>query len=106
MREPAPPGVPMFSKVGLVVLWSTALVAAQGRGGGGGGGDQSGGESMTARALTPFEQFAGKLKIDLKTQAAAVEKMFADGAKEAGAVGQEILQLRQRLVNAELTAQP
>jgi hypothetical protein len=61
---------------------------------------------MTARALTPFEQFAGKLKLDLKTQGPPVEQIFADGAKEAAPVAQEIMQLRQRLVNAELNAKP
>ena len=61
---------------------------------------------MSARALTPFEEFAGKLKIDVKTQGAAVEQMFADGAKEADPVAQELIQLRNRLVNAELNGKP
>jgi hypothetical protein len=55
---------------------------------------------MAARALTPFEQFAGKLKIDIKTQGAAIEEIFADGAKEAGPVATQLIQLRH--VNAEL----
>ena len=96
----------MFSKVLLALLFTTGVVAGQGRGGGGGGQDQGGGEAMTARALTPFEQFAGKLKIDIKTQGAAVEEIFAEGAKEAQPVGLEILQLRQRIVNAELAGKP
>ena len=96
----------MFPKVLLVLLFTTAVVAGQGRGGGGGGQDQGGGDTMTARALTPFEEFAGKLKLDIKTQAAAVEQIFADGAKEAGPIGQEIMQLRQRIVNAELSGKP
>ena len=55
----------MFSKVILIMLCSTAIVAGQGRGGGGGGGaDQAGGDTMSARALTPFEAFAGKLTDD------------------------------------------
>jgi hypothetical protein len=94
----------MLSKVILVMLCSTAIVSGQGRGGG--GGDQGGGDTMSARALTPFEEFAGKLKIDLKTQGPAVEQIFADGAKEAQPVGLEIMVLRQRLVNAEIAAKP
>jgi len=96
----------MFSKVMLVMLCSTAIVAGQGRGGGGGGADQGGGTTMSARALTPFEEFAGTLKIDLKTQGPAVEQIFADGAKEAQPVGLEIMTVRQRLVNAQLAGKP
>lgn len=97
----------MFSKTIVMVLIASAVVAAQGRGGGGGG-DQSGsGEpAMSARALTPFEQFAGKLKLDLKTQGTQVEQIFQEGAKEAQPIGLEIVQLRQRLVNAELNEKP
>jgi hypothetical protein len=90
----------MLPKVLLVMVCATVVVAGQGRGG---GGDQSGSDTtMSARALTPFEQFAGKLKIDLKTQAPTVEQIFAAGAKEAEPVAQQLIQLRQRLVNAEL----
>ena len=90
----------MVERVLLVSCLLTAVVAAQGKGGGGGGDQSGGGDTMAARALTPFEQFAGKLKIDIKTQGAAIEEIFADGAKEAGPVATQLIQLRH--VNAEL----
>jgi hypothetical protein len=74
------------------------------RGQTGRGGTESavmGGES--ARALTPFEEFAGKLKLDDKTQQPAAIEIINAAASEAGAVGAQILQIRQRILNAELS---
>lgn len=94
----------MISRIMLIAVLATTVVAAQR--GGGGGGNQGGGSEMGPRALTPFEEFASKLKIDVNKQGAEVEKIFAESAKEAAPVAQEILQLRQRLINADLTGKP
>lgn len=58
-----------------------------------------------ARELTPFERFADKLKLDNKTQVPQVAEIFNAAATEAGPVGRELLQLRQRLLNVELSGQ-
>lgn len=52
--------------------------------------------------LTPVQQFAARLKLDAKTQAPAVEQILSDAQKEAAPVGQQMLQLRQQLVNLAL----
>ena len=59
----------------------------------------------TARAATPFEEFAGRLKLDEKTQLLPARDIFLAAATEAGAPGREMLQLRQRLLNLELSGQ-
>jgi len=83
-----------------------AVGAAQ-RGGGGGmmgpgnvEGSVMGGEA--ARVMTPFEQFAEKLKLDQKTQLPAVQEIFLSAQKEANPIGVEMLQLRQKLLNVDL----
>jgi hypothetical protein len=55
-----------------------------------------------AQARTPFQLFADKLKLDEKTQVPAVEEILSAAAKEAAPVGQQMLQLRQQLVNLDL----
>jgi hypothetical protein len=55
------------------------------------------------RNLNPVEKFIGALKLDEKTQVPAVARIFDDVRKEAGPVAQEILQLRNKMVNAELS---
>ena len=58
------------------------------------------------RALTRFEEFTGKLKLDDKTQVPAAREIFTAAAKDAAPVGVEMLQLRQRLLNLSLTGKP
>lgn len=59
----------------------------------------------TARAATPFEEFAGRLKLDEKTQLLPARDAFLAAATEAGTPGREMLQLRQKLLNQELNGQ-
>ena len=67
------------------------------------GGVQSGAPPIEGiRALTPFEEFTGRLKLDEKTQVPAAREIFLAAAREAGPVGVEMLQLRQKLLNVEL----
>ena len=79
-----------------------ALPAAQ-RGPGGVESSVMGGEG--ARALTPFEEFADRLKLDQKTQVPAVLELFNAAASGAAPIGVELLQLRQKLLNLELQGQ-
>jgi hypothetical protein len=62
--------------------------------------------STGARALTPFEEIAGKFKLDEKTQVPAAIEIFNAAATEAGPVGVQILQIRQRILNGHLTGTP
>lgn len=79
----------MFSKSILsAILAASVTLAALAQGGGG--------------PLTPLQEFAGRLRLDEKTQLPAVQQLFADAAKEAAPVAQEMLELRQKLVNVEL----
>ena len=59
--------------------------------------------SMGARNLTPFEEFVSKLKLDEKTQVPAVREIFVAAAQQAVPVNNEMLQIRQRLLNVMLT---
>ena len=97
-----------FSSFLIVVCASAVLaspVAAQEEGGGGGGGGFSGGgggsglpSGIDAPRTIP-QQFASKLKLDA-TQRTAVEQLLAEAATAVAAPAQEMLQLRQRLLNA------
>lgn len=58
-----------------------------------------------ARPMTPFEEFADKLKLDQKTQAPAVRELFNAAASNAAPIGVELLQLRQQLLNVERKGQ-
>jgi hypothetical protein len=70
----------------------------------GSGGVQSGAPPIEGvRALTPFERFADRLKLDEKTQVPAAQEIFTAAAQEAAPVAVEMLQLRQRLLNAALS---
>jgi hypothetical protein len=60
-----------------------------------------GGES--ARLMTPFETFADKLGLDEKTQLPAVREIFLAASNEAAPAAREVLQLRQRVLNLELS---
>jgi hypothetical protein len=55
------------------------------------------------QVVTPYQQFANKLKLDGKTQAPAAEQVFTETAREAGPIGQQMMQLRQRLLNDMLS---
>lgn len=52
---------------------------------------------------TPLQEFAGKLNLDPKTQLPAVQQLFGEAARDAAPIAQEMLELRQKLVNLELT---
>ena len=51
---------------------------------------------------TPLQDFADKLRLDKNTQLPAVQQLFAEAAKEAAPIAQEMIELRQQLVNLEL----
>jgi len=87
----------MRAKLLLALIMATTVVAEQGRDAGG-----SGAPPMQSGPLTPFEEFVNRLKLDEKVQAPAAAQIFTDAARDAQAVGQEMMQLRQRLVGAEL----
>ncbi len=98
-----------FAALGLVALapalW--ALPAPQ-RGGGGGITGPGGVEgavmgSESAREMTPFEEFADRLKLDKKTQVPQAAEIVNAAAAEAAPVGVQMLQLRQRLLNDDLS---
>ena len=55
-----------------------------------------------AQPRTVYQQFADRLKLDAKTQVPAVQQILSDASKEAAPVGQQMLQLRQQLVNLAL----
>ena len=52
--------------------------------------------------LTPFEEFAGRLKLDSKSQLPAAQEVFSASAQAAAPIGIEMLQLRQKLLNLAL----
>jgi hypothetical protein len=81
----------MLSRVLLIVTLGTALLSAQGGGGG----------AATGQAAV-LEEFADRLDLDMKTQITPVEKILTDGARAAAPVGQEMIQLRRRLLELEL----
>ena len=73
----------------------------------GAGGVQSGAPpSEGVRALTPFEKFADRLKLDEKTQVPAAQEIFTAAATEAAPVAVEMLQIRQKLLNVALSGSP
>ena len=91
----------------LIVPALLALPAPQGGGGLGTDSPSTSGDSFvggtTARVVvTPAQQVAERLKLDPKTQVPAVEQIFSEARQEAGPIGQQMLQLRQQLVNLAL----
>jgi len=74
-------------------FWTLALaasvtIAALAQGGGG--------------PSTPLQEFADKLNLDPKTQLPAVQQLFSEAARDAAPIAQEMLELRQKLVNLEI----
>jgi len=74
----------------LTVMVAAGMVAAALAQGGGG-------------PATPLSEFADKLKLDSERQLPAVQQIFVAASKDAAPIAQEMLELRQRLVNLELT---
>jgi hypothetical protein len=58
--------------------------------------------TVRVQPRTPVQQIADRLKLDPKTQLPAFEQIVSEAMKEAAPVGQEMLQLRQQIVNLEL----
>ena len=70
------------------------------------GSDDTGAPGIGLQQRTRFEQFADRLKLDSKTQIPAVDQILSDSAREAAPIGQQMLQLRQQLVNLGLENKP
>jgi hypothetical protein len=87
-----------------IALLLTVPLAAQ-RGGGGGGGDFGGG-APAAAPKTPFQIIADELKLDRKTQLPAVTELFVAAEQESYAIVDEMLGLRQRMLNVQTGASP
>jgi 2-hydroxychromene-2-carboxylate isomerase len=66
------------------------------------GSDDTGAPRIGLQQRNPYEQFADRLKLDSKTQIPAVEQILSEAAREAAPIGQQMLQLRQQLVNLAL----
>src|SRR5688572_5388850 len=97
-------GMSMRMLLVTFVLLLAVPLAAQ-RGGGGGGGDFGGGAPATA-PKTPFQVIADELKLDRKTQLPAVTELFVAAEQESYAIVDEMLGLRQRMLNVETGAAP
>lgn len=94
----------MFWKF-IAVLVATTALSAQGERLGSQFNENGGGEQAAAAVRPPatlMEQFVAALKIDMKTQAPAVQEIFAASQKEAIPVINQMMQIRQRMVNADL----
>jgi hypothetical protein len=89
--------IQMFTAAALVL--TAAVLGAQRGGGGTVAGIPA---APTARAMTPFEEFADRLRLDQKDQVPQVVEIFNAAAVEAAPVGREMLQIRQTLLNVEL----
>lgn len=96
----------MFWKFIAVVVATTALSAQGDRLGSqfdeNGGNDQSAASAL--RPKTPMEQIVEVLKLDMKTQVPAVQEIFSAAQKESIPVINQMMQTRQRMVNADLNA--
>jgi hypothetical protein len=93
----------MMPLVTIALLLAVPLAAQ--RGGGGGGGDFGGGAPPTA-PKTPFQIIVDELKLDRKTQVPAVTELFSAAEAESFAIVEEMLNLRQRMLNVETGGTP
>ena len=66
------------------------------------GKEDTGAPPLDLSTPTPFLQFVSRLKLDNRSQVPAVQEVFAEALKEAAPIGQQMLQLRQQLVNLAL----
>ena len=90
-----------FLVLTLTMLAGPAFAQEEGGGGGGGGGGRAGSglpSDINAPRTIP-QQFASKLKLD-KVQAPAVDQILTAAATQAAAPAAQMLQVRQRLLNA------
>jgi hypothetical protein len=86
-----------FRLVAMGLLLAVPLAAQ--RGGGGAGGGDFGGGAPPAGGKTRFQVVADELKLDRKTQLPAVTELFAAGEKESFAIVEEMIGLRQQMLN-------
>jgi hypothetical protein len=91
----------------IAVIVATTALSAQGERLGSqfdenGGNDQSAASAL--RPKTPMEQIVEILKLDAKAQVPAVQEIFTAAQKDAIPVINQMMQSRQRLVNADLGA--
>ncbi|MBM3749807.1 MAG: hypothetical protein FJW21_01315 [Acidimicrobiia bacterium] len=77
----------------VAVLPADALAQ---RGGGGSG-------APPMRPNTPFEDFVEALRLDLDDQVPPVQTLMVAGAKDTAPLVSELFQIRQQILNAELT---
>ena len=98
----------IFASLMVTMLAGPAL-ARQDGGGGGGGGGFGGGQSGLPPGIdaprTIPQQIASKLKLD-KTQSPQVDQILTAAAAEAAPHAQQLLLIRQRLVNASRANRP
>lgn len=67
---------------------------------------QGGGAPPPMVVNTPFEDFVEELRLDAKSQVPPVQKLMIDGAKGTNALVSELFQIRQSILNLELTNAP
>jgi len=70
------------------------------------GNEDTGAPKLGLGEPLPGEKLIDKLKLDGKTQAPEARLLLMDASREAGPVGQKMLELRQRLINLELQKKP
>ena len=75
--------IPRAVLTGILVVSMVAVLPSQGGG-------------------TRLDEFGSKLRLHAQNQVPAVQQIFAEGGKEAAPVAQEMLQLRQAMVNLAL----
>jgi hypothetical protein len=64
--------------------------------------DAGGAGPPRAATVSPLQEFARKLKIDVATQGPAVNEILREASQAAMPVGREMLVIRENLINAEL----
>ena len=94
----------MFTRFLAVILASTVVTAQ--RGGGGLTGAQETALPAIGQQQTIAEQFVSQLRIDIKSQGSAVDEILIGATKQGAPIAQELLEVRQRMVNAALRNQP